>query len=280
MTEQEPSRLDKRAVRRSFGRAAPAYDEVAVLQQEVGRRLLERLDYMRVAPRTVLDLGCGTGQVAEGLARRYRRALVTGIDIAESMLRLAAGRGPWWNRPRWAAGDIEVLPVRGGCADMILSNLTLQWCNDLPGVLGELRRALAPGGMLLFSTFGPDTLRELRAAWAAVDDHTHTNRFIDMHIIGDELLRAGFADPVMDMEHFTLTYKDVRALMCDLKAMGAHNVTAGRRRGLTGRGALARVEAEYEKLRRDGVLPATFEVIYGHAWAPQDSVEVQLEVRG
>lgn len=277
MSETGPTRLDKRAVRHAFGQAAPVYDEVAVLQQEVGRRLLERLDYMRLRPRAALDLGCGTGQVAEGLARRYRGARVLGLDIAESMLTLAAGRGPWWNRPRWAAGDIEALPLREGCADMLLSNLTLQWCNDLNQALTEFRRVLAPGGMLLFSTFGPDTLRELRAAWAAADDYTHTNSFIDMHIIGDALVAAGFAQPVMDMEHFTLTYEDVRALMRDLKAMGAHNVTAGRRRGLTGRQALARMEAEYEKLRREGVLPATFEVVYGHAWAPSEGVDVRLE---
>jgi malonyl-CoA O-methyltransferase len=135
-------------------------------------------------------------------------------------------------------------------------------------VFRECARVLRPGGLLTFTSFGPDTLKELRAAWASADDFTHVNRFIDMHDLGDALLRAGLAEPVMDVERYTLTYTDVRALMRDLKAIGAHNVNAGRPRGLTGRRALERMTAAYERERRDGCLPATYEVVYGQAWAP------------
>jgi malonyl-CoA O-methyltransferase len=142
----------------------------------------------------------------------------------------------------------------------------LQWCGDLDAAFREVRRVLRPDGLFAFTTFGPDTLRELRAAWAAVDGYSHVNTFIDMHDIGDALVRAGLTEPVLDVERVTLTYPDVLSLMRDLKVIGAHNVTAGRPRGLVGRGALRRVEAAYEPARRSGLIPATYEVVYGAAW--------------
>jgi malonyl-CoA O-methyltransferase len=151
---------------------------------------------------------------------------------------------------------------------MVWSSLAFQWAADLPRVFGECLRVLQPGGLLSFTTFGPDTLRELRHAFAGTDGGVHVNRFVDMHDIGDQLVYAGFADPVMDMEYFTLTYADVESLMRDLKAIGAHNVAAGRKRGLTGRHALEELRRHYEAFRQDGRLPATFEVVYGHAWKP------------
>ena len=151
--------------------------------------------------------------------------------------------------------------------DSIFSNIMLQWCGDPEVVFRECARVLRPGGLLTFTSFGPDTLRELRKAWATADQYTHVNRFIDMHDLGDAMLRAGLAEPVMDVERYTLTYPDVRGLMRDLKAIGAHNVNAGRARGLTGRRALERMTAAYESERRDGRLPATYEVVYGQAWA-------------
>jgi malonyl-CoA O-methyltransferase len=271
----EPHEFDKREVRRSFDRAAGTYDAAAVLQREVERRMFERLEYIKVAPGIILDAGSGTGTGARELVRRYPEARVIALDIALTMLQ--AGRAPrsWLQRmgvgrSRIAAvcSDVERLPLKTRSVDLIWSNVTLQWAADLPNTLKELRRVLRPGGLLMFSTFGPDTLKELRAAFAAADGHSHVNRFTDMHDIGDMLVQARLADPVMDMEQITLTYKTVRDLMRDLKAIGAHNVTAGRRRGLGGRAALAAVEQRYETLRRDGVLPATYEVVYGHAWAP------------
>ena len=265
--------LDKRLLRRAFEKAAAGYDAAAVLQHEVCRRMLARLDYIKLEPAAILDAGSGTGNVIAALRARYPRATLVALDIALSMVRRARARVPRWRRIMGSGvvpvcGDIERLPLRATGVGMVWSNLALQWVNDVPGAIAEFRRVLAPGGLLMFSTFGPDTLRELRAAYQGADRYSHVNRFIDMHDLGDMLVHCGFADPVMDMEYMTLTYADVRALMHDLKAIGAHNVTVGRRPGMTARAVLAAVERNYEVLRHDGRLPATFEVIYGHAWAP------------
>lgn len=269
--------LDKRLVRRSFEQAAATYDAAAVLQDEVCRRMLARLDYIKLEPGVILDAGSGTGNALSGLLARHPRVRVVALDLALAMAQRARARRRWWRclfergGPRLSAlcGDMEQLPFAAGVAGMIWSNLALQWANDPRRTFIEMHRVLAPGGLLMFSSFGPDTLKELRAAWQGVDGHTHVHRFIDMHDLGDMLVAAGYADPVMDMEHVTLTYADVHALMRDLKAMGAHNLTLGRRPALGGRALLAQVAQNYEASRRDGKLPATFEVIYGHAWKPQ-----------
>ncbi|MCU0766740.1 MAG: malonyl-ACP O-methyltransferase BioC [Gammaproteobacteria bacterium] len=260
--------IDKEQARRAFERAATRYDEVAVLQREIGRRMLERLDYVRLAPGTVLDAGCGTAVATAELAQRYPDADVVALDFAHGMLRHARGRGGLARAPHWVCGDIEALPLAGGSVDLVYSNAALQWSTDLAATFADLARVLRPGGLLMFSTFGPDTLAELRAAWAQVDGDSHVSGFPDMHDVGDLLVRARFADPVMDCERLTVTYATVDDLMRDLKLLGAHNVTARRARGLTGRGRLAAMRAAYERFRRDGRLPATYEVVYGHAWAP------------
>jgi malonyl-CoA O-methyltransferase len=184
------------------------------------------------------------------------------------MLRQARHRRRWWRRPTVLCADAAALPLPDASVDLVFSNLMLQWCNDLDAVFREFRRVLKPRGLVTFTTFGPDTLTELRAAWRAVDDGIHVNRFIDMHDVGDAMVRAGLAEPVMDLEYFCLTYPRVIDLMRDLKAIGAHNVTVGRGRGLTGRGRLQAVADAYEAHRRDGRLPATWEVVYGQAWGP------------
>lgn len=265
--------LDKRRVRRSFDRAAATYDQVAVLQREVCERMAERLQYIKFEPHTILDAGSGTGYGSRLLRRRYAKARLVELDIAPAMLRASRSRQPAWKRllPFLAAqeqvcGDLEALPLRDGSVGMIWSNLAMQWCNDLDAAFAGMWRALESGGLLMFSTFGPDTLKELRQSFGALDGHAHVNRFLDMHDIGDALMRAGFAAPVMDMETVTLTYDDLAGLMRDLKALGAHNANQGRGRGLLGKSAWQRLQQQYETLRRDGKLPATYEVVYGHAW--------------
>jgi len=267
--------VDKRRVRRSFDRAAATYDGAAVLQHEVCRRMLERMDYIKCKPEYILDAGAGTGNALPGLAQRYPGASIVALDIAWSMLDQVRRRGPWWRKLPGlrspvmpVCADIERLPLAGARAGLVWSNLALQWAEDLPGAFTEMMRVLAPGGLLMFSTLGPDTLKELRHAADGVDQHTHVHGFTDLHDIGDMLLACGFSDPVMDMEQIVLTYEDVRALMHDLKAIGAHNATAGRAPGLSGIRRMQALERNYEPYRRDGRIPATYEVIYGHAWKP------------
>jgi len=263
-------RLDKQQARLAFERAASTYDESAALQSEVGDRMLERLELVRLRPARVLDLGAGTGEFSKALLQRYRKAQIVSLDIALNMLRHTQSRGSWLRKPACICADGESLPFADDSFELVFSNLMLQWCMDLEPVFTELRRVLAPGGLLMFTTFGPDTLQELRASWKAVDGYTHVNAFIDMHDVGDALVRTRWAEPVMDAERITVTYRELRTLMQDLKHIGAHNVTAGRPRGLTGRRRLQQVEQAYEAFRRDGVLPASYEVVYGHAWSPAD----------
>ena len=261
-------RLDRAAVRTAFDRASASYDEAAVLQARVREQLLERLELVNVEPDVVLDVGCGTGQALPALIKRYPGARVLAVDLAEGMLHRARAQRRWWRRPAVLCADAATLPLPDGSVDLLFSNLMLQWCNDLDAVFHEFRRVLKPRGLVTFTTFGPDTLTELRAAWRAVDGDVHVNRFLDMHDVGDAMVRAGLAEPVMDLDYFCLTYPRVLDLMRDLKAIGAHNVAAGRRRGLTGRGRLRAVTEAYEQHRRDGRLPATWEVVYGQAWGP------------
>jgi malonyl-CoA O-methyltransferase len=264
----DPFDIDLARVRRSFGRSARAYDAAAVLQRRVRDELLERLDVVRLEPAVVLDLGAGTGHASLALKRRYRTSEVIALDLAEGMLREAGRRRTLLRRFRRVCGEAAALPLRDASVDLVFSNLMLQWCQDPDAVFGECRRVLRPGGLFTFTTFGPDTLVELRRAWAAADSRTHVNRFIDMHDLGDALVRSGLAEPVMDVERYTLTYAEVRDLMRDLKDIGAHNANAGRPRGLTGRATLARMTTAYEAFRKDGRLPATYEVVFGQAWCP------------
>lgn len=267
--------IDKRAVRRAFSKAATQYDAAAVMQREVCLRMLERLDYIKQKPASVLDVGSGTGWGTRQLGERYPAAQLVAVDIAMGMLQASRGTSSWWSKlfsgkaTAYLCGDMEALPVATNSMDMVWSNLAMQWCNDLPATFVEMQRVLKVDGLLMFSTFGPDTLKEIRSAFQGVDGYTHSNRFADMHDIGDMLVAAGFGDPVMDMEYITLTYDDVKAVMQDLRSIGAHNATAGRATGMLGKKAWGRVLDNYERLRRDGKLPATFEVVYGHAWKPQ-----------
>ncbi|MFV1922366.1 MAG: malonyl-ACP O-methyltransferase BioC [Methylotenera sp.] len=263
--------IDKAHVRASFDRAAKTYDAAAVLQKLVRDEMFDRLGLIKVAPHSILDAGCGTGHGSFQLQKRFRSAQIFSLDLAFGMLQKTYAQQSWLSKmvghKRLVCADIENLPVADNSMDIVWSNLALQWCNDLDQSFTEISRVLKPNSLFIFSTFGPDTLKELRTA--SNNGKTHVSRFIDMHDIGDALTRNGFTAPVLDVERYTLTYDDVKAVMKDLKSIGANNATQGRVRGLTGKSFFKQLAAQYEQFRLDGKLPATFEVIYGHAWTPE-----------
>jgi malonyl-CoA O-methyltransferase len=268
---REVFQLDRRAVARAFDRASQSYDAAAALQERVRADLLGRLDELGIGPRAVLDLGAGTGHATRALKRRYPKALTVAVDIAPGMLERARAQSRWLRRFERVRADAYALPFREQSFDLVFSSLMLQWCDDLDAVFAEIFRVLAPGGLLLFSTFGPGTLGELRDAWAQSDagdpaHRNHVNHFFDPHALGSALMHAGFAEPVLDVDRIVLAYPDALTLMRELKAIGAHNVTQGRARGLTGRARLAAMTRAYESQRRDGLLPATYEVIHAVSW--------------
>jgi malonyl-CoA O-methyltransferase len=270
MEENRAYKKNLSLVKNNFNSHALDYDDCAILQQAVGERLIERLDLIKKIPETVLDLGCGTGAQQKSLKRKYDKATIFAMDMAPGMVKKASAKKTrFFNRLWPVCGKAEQTPLKNESLNMVFSNLMLQWCNDLDVVMGEMSRVLRPEGLLIFSSFGPDTLKELRDSWAKVDDYIHVNAFIDMHDMGDAMVRAGFSNPVMEAETITLTYDDIFGLMKDLKMIGAQNTNQGRKRGLTSKGDLEGLVRAYEAYRHEGRLPATYEVVYGHAWRGQ-----------
>jgi malonyl-CoA O-methyltransferase len=259
--------LDRRAVALAFDRASTGYDASAALQERVRNELLGRLADLRLAPAAILDLGAGTGHATRALKRRFPHAVVVAADIAPGMLELAKHQSRWLRRFERVRADAYTLPFRDGSFDLVFSSLMLQWCDDLDAVFAEIARVLKPGGALVFSTFGPDTLLELRESWSASGaPGNHVNHFFDAPSIGSALMHAGLAEPVLDVDRIITGYDDALTLMRELKAIGAHNTTRGRPRGLTGRKRLTAMTHAYETLRRAGKLPATWEVIHAVCW--------------
>jgi malonyl-CoA O-methyltransferase len=261
-----PAGIDPAVVARSFGAASRSYDAAATLQSAVREELLSRLDLLREPPGTVLDLGAGTGIAAVQLKRRFRGAVVTAADIAAPMLQVARARSRFWRPIRCVEADARTLPFGDASFDLVFTSLMLQWLQPPDTALQEIRRVLKPGGLLLASSLGPETLRELRSAWAAADTGVHVNDFVDVHDLGSAIARAGFTEPVLDVDRHLRHYSDARALMRELKALGAHNVNPQRARGLTGRQAFHRMNAAYESQRQPVGLPATWQVVYAAAW--------------
>ncbi len=267
---------DRKAVRRAFRRAAADYAARDFLHAEIRSRLLERLHFVDLAVRTAIDLGAGPPAATADLAQLLPDAQIIAIDSVAEML--GSGSQPWTR----LCAEAARLPLISGSADLVSAGMLFHWCDDPLAVLGEIRRILRFPGLLLFSTLGPDTLQELRSAWSRVDGCTHTLHFTDMHDIGDALLQAGFIEPVVECERLTVTYRDIRQLVTDLRAVGAADLGPGRRRSLTPRGHWNAMLEAYEKQRHaDGALPVTVEVICGHAWtAPNrrdpDSGDVEI----
>ena len=276
--------FDQRHIRRAFSRSAAGYDAAAALQHEVEKRLMESLDYLalrqgetaRSDPKLVLDVGCGPAHAAAAMHKRWPKAQVVALDLALPMLREAKKQAGWWRPFSRVCADLRALPLAEASADVLFCNLSLQWVDDLPAAFAGFRRVLKPGGLLLCSTFGPETLQELREAFSHADAAPHVSPFPPIAQFGDALMMAGFRDPVLDRDRFTLTYDDLPALMRELRAMGATNALQGRRHTLTGRSRFAAAAAAYEPMRRpDGKLPSTWEVIYAHAWAPPPGAPIR-----
>jgi len=260
-----PPYLDRAAIRRYANRASARYDESAVLAARLRDELVRRLEWVSFVPEVVLDLGCGTGHGAATLASRWPRARVIALDASPAMLGQAARR-EGRARIEWLLADAEAIPLPDASVDLVFSNLMLPWCEDIDAVFREVARILKPRGLLTFTTFGPDTYAELRAAGRSADPAPRVHPFADMHDLGDGLVRARLAEPVLDVSRYTLTYATVDALMRDLRSTGAQNAASGRPRALTGRGRLQAMAESYESFRAEGVLPATQEVVFGQAW--------------
>lgn len=252
---------DKRAARRAFDRAAD-FDSACFIHDAARERLLERLELVSLTPRTIVDLGCATGRGAAALAARYLGARVLALDASGDMLRATvAHRG---GGVAAIGGDAERLPLRSHSIDLLFANLVLPWCRpDI--VFAEAARVLTPNGVLLFATLGPDSLAEIRRAFAAVDKGIHVHAAFDMHDLGDLAMKAGLAEPVLDVDRLTVTYAEPAALWRDLKAVGAGNVAGGRRRALTGRGRWSRFEQALAP-RLGERFAVTVELIFGQAF--------------
>lgn len=260
----------KVVLKRSFNRAMASYDAAAVLQNVVGKRLLQRLDLVKLEPEVVIDLGSATGVYTRQLKQRYKKAKVLGIDLAQQMSCYARKQGNWFSKERYICADAEFLPLADNSVSLIFSNLMLQWMVNPDRLFQEIHRVLIPGGLLMFTSFGPDTLKEMRHSWSLVDDKIHVNRFLDMHDVGDSMTSGGFTGTVMDTESITMTYDSVSELHQDLRDLGEVNMNYGRRKGLTSPILWRQYLQAYQKFQTSvGDIPATWDIVYGHAWASE-----------
>lgn len=250
-------------VRIAFNKASNNYEDHAFLQKEIATRLDAKLNIISSNSAVILDLGAGTGLLSQQLEKRFTDSKIIALDFAQNSLK----NNP---TPHKICANANHLPLADNSVDIVISSLMMQWCSDLKQLFSEIHRVLKNDGLILFSTFGPDTLKELKKSWSVVDNEAHVNTFTDMHDIGDQILGAGFASPVMEMETLTLTYQTVIDLFRDLKAIGAQSVSE-RSKSLMGKDKFKLMVEMYESYRKDGKLPATYEVIYGHAWRRPDA---------
>lgn len=274
--------IDKHSLLKAVNRSVGSYNQHAFVFDEVAARLIERLDLLSLTPQRILDLGTGTGRHLKVLREHYPKATIVGADISTFALHAAdvSSRASWWQR-HWRQQPTLVCmdagakwPFADGAFDLVLSNMMLPWISDYDQLAHELERVLSSDGTFFISSAGPDTLQELRQAWASVDDSVHINAFLDMHDLGDMLVRAGLADPVMDNERIQVRYADVETLLAEMEATGCHCVLQGRRRGLMTRQARQQVVANYpgrQSLNVDlsvdsSSICATLEVVVAHGW--------------
>ena len=252
---------------KAFNAHASEYEQFARVPLEIGRRLFERLDYLKIKPAYVLDLGCGSGFFLKQLKKKYPKAHIIGIDLAFNMLKEAKGKQTWRQKYSLINADMTKLPFPSGLFDLIFANQVIHWSHPLSSIISELNRVMAQEGCLMFSTLGPDTFIELKQAFARADNYAHVNDFLDMHDVGDCLQAQYFVDPVVDMERLTAHYTSLPDLLRALKAQGVRNINSKRNQGLTGRKAWREFEANMNRqCTISGKFPLTYEVVYGHAW--------------
>lgn len=257
----------KQEICNAFNKHSQNYERAAIVQREIGERLFERLDYLKIQPRTVLDLGCGCGYFSKQLKKRYPKALIVGLDLAIEMLFQSKAKQSWLKQWPLVNADMTSMPFPTGMFDLVFANQAIHWVSPLNLVMQEINRVMNVDGCFMFSTLGPDTFRELREAWAFADPYAHTNTFMDMHDLGDAMLTEHFVDPVVDMEMLSVHYATLSSLVRALKAQGVRNVNLARNQGLTGKGVWRIFEESMARFCTEkGLYPLTYEVVYGHAW--------------
>ena len=279
--------LNSSDVRRRFDRAADTFGTADFVHGVTRDGLLTRMRPLRIDAKTVLDLGAATGSATALLRKRFGGAHVVSLDLSRNMLRQRKRRRRWFTRTSSVQADAQRLPFADQSFDVVFANLLLPWVNDPAAVLAEVSRVLRKGGVLAFATLGPDSLKQLSRAWGDVDNHAHVNqphvnqphvnqphvnqphvhRFLDMHDIGDALVRAGLADPVLDVDRLTVKYPDARRLFRDLTLSGSRNSLAGRRRGLLGKGQFSRLVAALSEASPGAGIEIDLELVYGHCWS-------------
>ena len=253
-------------MQRRFASAASSFDAASFVHQQTLLALLDRLAPVVLSPAVVLDIGAGTGIGSRALAKHFRKSRVVSLDLSADMLALAKTNKPFFSKLSELRANANQLPIRSGSVDLVFANLLLPWIDDLSICLAEISRILNKGGVFAFATLGPDSLNELRRAWATVDSDVHVRRFADMHDVGDALLQNGLADPVLDVDYLTVTYQDTASLYRDLSACGARNSLGLRRKSLTGKNRFTRMENAITNESASDRFTMTLELVYGHAW--------------
>ncbi len=254
-------------ISKAFNKQANKYELAAKVQQEIGRRLFERLQYIKIAPKRILDLGCGPGVFSGELAKLFPKAQIIGLDLAHAMLVQSKRKHSWRRKWSLVTADMHHMPFASGMFDLVFANQAIHWGNPLNHVFRELNRVMSVNGCLMFTTLGPDTFKELKQAWSGVNQYEHVNEFPDMHDVGDCLMAEHFLEPVMDMELLSVHYETLPKLLSALKLQGVKNVNADRNKGLTGKESWNQFAQNYDMLRtEEGKYPLGYEVVYGHAW--------------
>lgn len=266
-------------ISKAFNKYAAHYEDAAKVQLEIGSRLIERLQYLKITPQRILDLGCGPGSFSRELKVLFPKAQVIGLDLAEAMLLEAQKKQGWRRKWSLVAADMLSMPFATGCFDLVFANQVVHWGSSLNAVFRELNRVMSVDACLMFTSLGPDTFKELRHSWSGANQFAHTNEFTDMHDIGDSLLGERFLDPVMDMELLTVHYKTLPHLLNSLKNQGVKNIHEQRNKGLTGKNSWKQFEKNYVTLQTtEGKYPLTYEIVYGHAWkGAQHAIESGTE---